>query len=66
MRHAPSRTELWTRVAISVVGLLLLTAALMAHGIANAPALVEVVAVAGVFFGISLVRALRALWRARR
>ena len=62
----PDRTDLRLRVAISVLGLALLGVGLSRHGIANAAALSEVLAVAGLVFGVTLVRALRALARARR
>jgi hypothetical protein len=59
-------TDAAIRLAISVVGLTLLGVAIARHGIANAAALTEVLAVAGLFFGITAWRALRRLRAERR
>ena len=62
----PSRGELLLRAGLSLLGLGLVCVAVARHGIANAPALVEVLAVAGLFCSLSLWFALRALIIGRR
>lgn len=47
----PTRQELWFRLVFSIAGLVLLGAVVMVRGISNAAALVEVVGIAGLFFG---------------
>ncbi|MCK0150358.1 hypothetical protein MWU54_10015 [Marivita sp. S6314] len=49
--HGPTRKELWFRLIFSLFGLVLLAVAVAVRGIANAAALVEVVGIAGAFFG---------------
>ena len=65
MPRVPDRSELRLRVGISVIGLGLLGVAAARHGVPNAAALAEVFAVAGLFFGVTLARALRALARTK-
>jgi len=57
---APTRGELWFRLVFSLFGLGLLLFALWYRGIPKGPAIVEVVGIAGLFFGGS------ALWTARK
>lgn len=47
----PTRNELWFRLTFSLGGLALLVVAVMVRGISNSAALVEVVGIAGAFFG---------------
>jgi hypothetical protein len=47
----PTRNELWFRLIFSLCGLVLLIVAVMVRGISNSAALVEVVGIAGAFFG---------------
>jgi xanthosine utilization system XapX-like protein len=61
----PSRNELWFRLLFSLAGLALLVVAVMVRGISNAAALVEVVGIAGVFFGGTAIWTARRLWRNR-
>lgn len=64
-RDDPPRGELWFRLAFSLVGLVLMVLALAVHGIPAGPAIVEVVGLAGMFFGVSALRSARRLWRRR-
>lgn len=61
----PSRNELLFRLIFSLFGLALLVVTVALRGIANAPALVEVVGIAGLFFGGTAVWAAWRLWRHR-
>ena len=61
----PTRHELWFRLIFSLFGLGLLGVAIWVRGIANAPALVEVIGVAGMFFAGSAIWTLRKLWQRR-
>jgi len=63
MKFGPSRNELKLRLAISLAGLGLMAAALAMHGIPSGPALVEVVGIAGVFFGATAVLSAWRLWK---
>ncbi len=63
--NGPTRNELWFRLVFSLAGLALLIAAVMIRGISNAAALVEVVGIAGLFFGGSAIWTARKLWRSR-
>lgn len=63
--NGPTRNELWFRLAFSLFGLALLGVAILVRGIANSVALVEVVGIAGVFFGGTAVWSARKLWRSR-
>ena len=56
MLHGPKRGELLFRFCFSLAGLGLLIGAVLVRGIANSAALVEVIGIAGLFFGGS------ALW----
>ena len=47
----PTRNELWFRLIFSLVGLVLLGITIAVRGIANSAALVEVIGIAGAFFG---------------
>ncbi|MCC1490991.1 hypothetical protein [Cognatishimia sp. F0-27] len=57
------RKELWFKLVFSLFGLALMCVAIFARGIPNAPALVEVVGVAGLFFGGSAVYCALKLFR---
>ncbi|MGI1662294.1 hypothetical protein ACRDNQ_08635 [Palleronia sp. KMU-117] len=59
-RFGPTRGELKFRLAVSVAGLALMVFALFYRGIPTGPAFVEVVGLAGLFFGGT------AIWTARR
>jgi hypothetical protein len=61
----PTRNELWFRLIFSLFGLALLSVAVWVRGIANAPALVEVMGIAGVFFGGTALWTIRKLWQSR-
>jgi xanthosine utilization system XapX-like protein len=60
MKYGPTRGELKFRLAFSLAGFALTLVALFAHGIPSAPALFEVLGIAGLFFGGT------AVWSARR
>jgi xanthosine utilization system XapX-like protein len=60
-RLGPTRGELKLRLAISLVGLALMIAALFWRGLPQGPAIVEVVGIAGLFFGGSAIWTLRKL-----
>lgn len=47
----PTKNELWFRLLFSLGGLALLIVAVIVRGISNSAALVEVVGIAGAFFG---------------
>ena len=47
----PTKNELWFRLIFSLCGLALLVVTVMVRGISNSAALVEVVGIAGAFFG---------------
>jgi hypothetical protein len=51
----PTRNELWFRLIFSLGGLALLAVAVMVRGISNSAALVEVVGIAGAFFGATAI-----------
>jgi hypothetical protein len=59
-RFGPSRGELKFRLAVSCAGLCLMAAALFLRGVPTGPAFVEVVGIAGAFFGGT---AVWSLWR---
>jgi hypothetical protein len=61
----PTRNELWFRLAFSLFGLALLGVTIMVRGIANSAALVEVVGIAGAFFGGTAIWSAMKLWRNR-
>lgn len=60
-KYGPSRGELKFRIAISVAGLALMGAAIGTRGVPSGPALFEVVGLATVFFGGTLVLSVRRL-----
>lgn len=62
-KFGPSRGELIFRAALSAFGLALLAVALVVRGLPDGPAIVEVVGVAGVLFGGSLIHAIWKLIR---
>lgn len=62
-KFGPDRGELWVRLGISALGLGLLAGVFAVHGLPEGPGLVEVVGVAGLFFGISGARAGWRLWK---
>ena len=62
-RFGPSRGELKFRLAASCVGLCLMMAALFLRGVPTGPAFVEVVGIAGAFFGGTAVWSLYRLYR---
>ena len=62
-RFGPSRGELKFRAAVSVAGLALLGVALAVRGLPSGPAIVEVVGLAGLMFGGSLVHSVWKLWK---
>lgn len=61
----PSRGELKFRLGISLAGFALMVFALVYRGIPDGPALVEVVGIAGLFFGGSAVWSAVRLWKTR-
>lgn len=61
----PTRNELWFRLGFSLFGLILLGITIAVRGIANSAALVEVVGIAGAFFGGTAIWSARRLWRSR-
>lgn len=61
----PSRKELWFRIAFSLAGLGLLGVTIALRGISNSAALVEVVGIAGLFFGGTALWSAIRLWRSR-
>lgn len=63
---APSQNELIFRLVFSIFGLVLLAVAIWVRGIAHAGALVEVVGIAGLFFGGTAVLSMRQLLRRKR
>ncbi|KNG92334.1 hypothetical protein [Pseudaestuariivita atlantica] len=65
MGHGPTRGELLFRLAFSLAGLVLLAVALFVRGVPQGPALVEVVVVAGGFFGGTAVWTLWKLGKAK-
>ncbi|WP_299954285.1 hypothetical protein [uncultured Roseobacter sp.] len=60
-RFAPTRKELTFRLCVSIAGLLLLGAALVYRGMPQGPAMFEIVGIAGVFFGGTLLWTLKKL-----
>ena len=63
MTTGPDRAELWVRLVISTVILVLVGVAVYIHGIPEAPGIVEVLGIGGLFGGISAYRAVRGLLR---
>ncbi len=64
-RFGPSRGELKFRLVVSVAGFALMVFALFYRGIPEGPAIVEVVGLAGLFFGGSAVWSAIRLWKTR-
>lgn len=62
MKYGPSRGELKLRLGFSIFGLGLMAFALLTRGFGGI-AMVEVVLIAGTFFGVSAVLSARALLR---
>lgn len=54
-KFGPSRSEIKFRMYVSLIGLALLVAALVFRGLPTGPAMIEVVGIAGAFFGGTLV-----------
>lgn len=61
--NGPTRNELWSRLVFSLAGLALLIVVVLTRGISNA--LVEVVGIAGLFFGGTAIWSALKLWRSR-
>lgn len=61
-KYGLTRGEHWIRLVISLGGLCLLVLLVALRGWPEGPGLVEVLGVAGLFFGGSAVMALRGLW----
>ena len=64
--HGPDRGELRFRLVVSLAGLALMAGALAFRGVPSGPAFVEIVVIAGAFFGGSAVLSARALLRGAR
>ena len=62
-KFGPSRGELIFRLVFSLAGLVMLGVLLAVRGIPEGPGLVEVVGLAGAFFGGTVVLSIRALLR---
>lgn len=62
-KFGPSRGELIFRLCFSLAGLALLAVALALRGLPEGPGLIEVVGLAGTFFGGTAVLSIRALLR---
>lgn len=62
-RFGPSRGELRFRLIFSLAGLALMVAALVWRGVPTGPAFVEVVGIAGLFFGGTAIWTVRQLLR---
>lgn len=65
-RFGPTRGELKFRLGVSVAGLALMVFALFYRGVPTGPAFVEVVGMAGLFFGGTAIWTVRRLLRAPR
>lgn len=68
MRHGPSRGELWFRLALGLAGLALMAVAIVVRGgeLRGSIAIVEVVLVAGLVCGGTVLHALWHLFRRDR
>jgi hypothetical protein len=64
-RFGPTRGELKFRLAVSLAGVALMVFALFYRGVPEGPALVEVVGIAGLFFGGTAVWSAVRLWQTR-
>lgn len=60
-KYGPTRGELQFRIVVSILGLCLMGFALWYRGVPDGPALVEVVGLASVFFGGTLILSVRRL-----
>jgi hypothetical protein len=60
-KYGPTRAELKFRIVVSILGLAFMGFAVWYRGVPDGPALVEVVGLAGVFFGGTLILSLRRL-----
>lgn len=65
-RFGPTRGEAIFRLIVGIGGLILLAVAIALRGLPEGPGLVEVVGVSGLFFGGTVIWALRHLWRDRK
>lgn len=65
-KYGPSRGELKFRLWVSVAGLCMLIGAIVFRGLPTGPAMFEVVAVAGAFFGGTFLWTLRRLMKGDR
>jgi xanthosine utilization system XapX-like protein len=65
-KYGPTRGELKFRIVVSMLGLAFMGFAVWYRGIPDGPALVEVVGLAGVFFGGTLVLSVRRLMKMRK
>lgn len=63
--HGPTRNELWFRLGFSLFGLAMLVLTVAVRGVSNTAALVEVVGIAGTFFGGTAIWTAMKLWRSR-
>ena len=62
-KFGPTRGELRFRIVVSILGLAFMGCAVWYRGLPQGPALVEVVGLASVFFGGTLVLSLRRLMK---
>lgn len=62
-KYAPTRAELKIWLALSLIGLSVVIAALVKHGIPTGPAFFEVVALPGLFLGYLFIRSVKRLIR---
>ena len=63
--HGPTRNELWFRLGFSLFGLAVLAVTVTVRRGSHAAALIEVVGIAGTFFGGTAVWTALKLWRSR-
>lgn len=61
----PTKGELLFRLGFSLFGLVMVVTVIAVRGIANSAALVEVVGIAGAFFGGTAVWSVLKLWKRR-
>lgn len=64
-KYGPSRSELKFRLYVSIAGLGLLIGAVIFGALPIGPAMVEIAAIAGAFFGGTLIWTLRQLRRSK-
>jgi hypothetical protein len=65
-KFGPTRGELQFRIVVSIFGLCLMVFAIWYRGLPEGPALVEVVGLASVFFGGTLILSVRRLIQMRK